>query len=99
MDAVASVGAAGVSDTTSPIPTMFALAEAARLLGVSEEWLRTKLRDRTFAGVKIAGRWRMTEDQIRAVIDASSTTVRVEEPIPSSGLSRRSRTHRRLQLL
>jgi hypothetical protein len=52
------------------IPTIYDLAEAARILGFSESYLRSKLRDRTFAGMKRAGRWAMTEAQIEAAIDS-----------------------------
>jgi hypothetical protein len=37
------------------IPIIYDLAEAARILGFSESYLRSKLRDRTFAGMKRAG--------------------------------------------
>ena len=43
------------------IPIIYDLAEAAHILGFSESYLRSKLRDRTFAGMKRAGRWAMTE--------------------------------------
>jgi hypothetical protein len=77
------------------IPPLYPLSEAAELLGVSEEWLRAKLRDRTFAGLKRAGRWAMTEGQIEAAIESMSHEAR-PTPAPSpSGLSRRSRFHRR----
>lgn len=77
------------------IPPLYPLSEAAELLGVSEEWLRSKLRDRTFAALKRAGRWAMTEGQIEAAIEAMSTEAR-PLPAPSpSGLSRRSRFYRR----
>ena len=36
------------------IPTIYDLAEAARILGFSESYLWSKLRDRTFAGMKRA---------------------------------------------
>lgn len=58
-------------------------------------YLRSKLRDGTFAWVKIAGRWRMTEEQILAAIETCGTAVRPPAPIPPSGLSRRSRAFRR----
>lgn len=44
-----------IEEHTVGIPRIFTLAEAAETLGVSEEWLRSKLRDRTFAGLKRAG--------------------------------------------
>jgi Helix-turn-helix domain len=65
------------------IPTIYPLAEAAELLGVSESWLRARLRDRTFAGMKRAGRWAMTEAQIEAAIERMSTeAARLRNPPP-----------------
>lgn len=78
------------------VPKMYPIAEAAALLYVSEDYLRARLRDRTFAGVKLAGRWRMTEDQIRAAIEAASTTARPAETPSPSGLSKRSRYRRHI---
>ena len=49
------------------IEAHYNLAEAAELLGVSEGWLRGKLRDHTYAGMKVAGKWRMRESQIEAI--------------------------------
>jgi hypothetical protein len=79
------------------IPPLYDLSEAAQLLGVSAEWLRTRLYDHTFAGCKVAGRWRMTEEQITEAIEAMSTTAReMERPSPA-GLSRGSRFRRRVR--
>lgn len=78
------------------IPPIYPLDEAAEILGISEPYLRSKLRDHTFAGLKRAGRWAMTEPQIEAAIEAMSTDARpVEKPSPS-GLSRNSRFRRRM---
>jgi hypothetical protein len=52
------------------IPIIYDLAEAASILGFSESYLRAKLRDRTFAGMKRAGRWEMIEAQIKAAIES-----------------------------
>lgn len=74
----------------------YPLSQCAEYLECSEAWLRSKLRDRTFAGIKVAGRWRMRESQMEAALDAMSTQAR--EPVaPSpSGLSRNSRFRRRM---
>jgi hypothetical protein len=77
------------------IPPLYSLSEAAEMLGVSEEWLRTRLRDYTFAGCKVAGRWRMTESQIEAAIETMSTEARPAERPSPSGLARNSRFRRR----
>jgi hypothetical protein len=78
------------------LPPIYPLAEAAEILGVSDEWLRAQCRARRFAALKRAGRWAMTEGQIEAAIDAMSTEAR-PEPAPSpSGLSRHSRFRRRI---
>ena len=74
----------------------YPIAECAEYLQCSEDWLRAKLRDHTFAGIKIAGRWRMRESQLEAALESMSTQVRPEIPVPPSGVSRRSRLHRRL---
>lgn len=80
------------------VPVIYPLSEAAELIGVSDEWLRVKLRERKFAGLKRAGRWAMTEAQIEAAIEAMSTQAR-PQPVPSpAGLAPRSRFHRRTQV-
>ena len=73
------------------IPIIYDLAEAAHILGFSESYLRSKLRDRTFAGMKRAGRWAMTEAQIEAAIEAMCIDARPMDPPSPSGLSRHSR--------
>ena len=79
------------------IGPIYSLAEAAEQLGVSEAWLRSKLRDYTFAGMKRAGRWAMTEAQLEAAVEAMSTEARpAPEPSPT-GLSSRSRFRRRIK--
>ena len=77
------------------IPIIYDLAEAARVLGLSESYLRAKLRDRTFAGMKRAGRWAMTEAQIEAAIESMCIDARPADP--PSGLSKHSRLGRRLR--
>lgn len=79
------------------IPPLYALAEAAEILGVSEEWLRAQLRARRFAGLKRAGRWAMTEGQIEAAIDEMSTEARERVQPSPAGLARGSRFRRRIQ--
>lgn len=79
------------------IPPLYNLSEAAELLGVSTEWLRTRLYDHTFAGCKVAGRWRMTEAQIAAAIETMSTEAReLVRPSPA-GLARGSKFRRRVR--
>ena len=78
------------------IPTIYDLAEAARILGLSESYLRSKLRDRTFAGMKRAGRWAMTDAQIEEAIESMCIEARPADPPSPSGLSRQSRFGRRL---
>jgi hypothetical protein len=68
------------------IPIIYDLAEAARILGFSESYLRSKLRDRTFAGMKRAGRWAMTEAQIEAAIESMSIDARPPDTPSPSGL-------------
>ncbi len=81
---------------TVKIPIIYDLAEAARILGLSESYLRSKLRDRTFAGMKRAGRWAMTESQIEGAIESMCIQARPADPPSPSGLSRQSRFGRRL---
>lgn len=78
------------------IPIIYDLAEAARILGLSESYLRAKLRDRTFAGMKRAGRWAMTEGQIEAAIESMCIEARPVDPPSPSGLSKNSRYRRHL---
>jgi hypothetical protein len=79
------------------IPTIYDLAEAARVLGFSKSYLRSKLRDRTFAGMKRAGRWAMTEAQIEAAIQSMCIEARPADPPSPSGLSKHSRYRRQLR--
>jgi hypothetical protein len=79
------------------IPIIYDLAEAARILGFSESYLRSKLRDRTFAGMKRAGRWAMTGGQIEAAIESMCFEARPAHPPSPAGLSRHSRFGRRLR--
>jgi hypothetical protein len=79
------------------IPIIYDLAEAARILGFSESYLRSKLRDRTFAGMKRAGRWAMTEAQIEVAIESMCIDARPVETSSPSGLSRHSRLRQRLR--
>ena len=78
------------------IPAIYDLAEAAQVLGVSQSYLRSKLRDHTFAGMKRSGRWAMTEPQIEAAIEAMSIDARPADPPSRSGLLKHSRFGRRL---
>lgn len=73
----------------------YSLTECAEYLGCSETWLRSKLRDHTFGGVKIANRWRMRESQLEAAVEVMSTEPREPQPVSPTGLSRRSRFRRR----
>jgi hypothetical protein len=79
------------------IPIIYDLAEAARILGFSESYLRSKLRDRTFAGMKRAGRWAMTEAQIEEAIESMCIEARPPDAPSPSGLSKHSRYGRRLR--
>jgi hypothetical protein len=65
--------------------------------GLSQSYLRAKLRDRTFAGMKRAGRWAMTEAQIEAAIESMCIEARPADPPSPSGLSRHSRLARQLK--
>ncbi|TDH57522.1 hypothetical protein E2F47_01760 [Mycobacterium eburneum] len=79
------------------IPTIYPLADAAELLGVSESYLRAQLRSRRFAGMKRAGRWAMTEPQVEEAIAAMSTEARAPDTPSPAGLSKHSRFRRRIQ--
>lgn len=79
------------------IPVIYDLAEASHLLGFSESYLRSKLRDRTFAGMKRAGRLAITEAQIEAAIESMCIDARPQDPPSPSGLSKHSRYGRQLR--
>lgn len=64
--------------------------------GISESYLRSQLRSRKFSGVKIAGRWAMTEGQIEAAIQALTSEARPIDHPSVAGLSKHSRLRRRL---
>lgn len=79
------------------IPNIYDLRQAADILGLSETYLRAKLRDRTFAGMKRARRWAMTELQIEAAIESMCIEARPADSPSPSGLSKHSRYRRRLR--
>ena len=76
------------------IPTLYNLSQVAEFMHCSETYARSQLRARVWPGLKIAGRWHMTEQQVMEVIEAVSTTVVPPPPPLPSGLSRRSRIAR-----
>ena len=81
----------------TPSRTIYDLRQAADILGLSETYLGAKLRDRTFAGMKKAGRWAMTEPQIEAAIESMCIDARPAHPPSPSGLSKHSRYGRGLR--
>jgi hypothetical protein len=76
------------------IPPIYTLSEAAETLGISDDYLRSKLRDRTYPGLKRAGRWAMTEADILEAIRLMSHQAREDVPSPA-GLVKGSRFRRR----
>jgi hypothetical protein len=81
----------------SMIPRIYFVPEISVLLRSSESYVRAKLRDRTFSGIKLAGRWAMTEPQIEAAIKTMTVDARPADPPSPAGLSKHSRLRRRLQ--
>lgn len=82
----------------SDLDPIYPLADCVQpdgYLPCSEAWLRSKLRDRTFAGIKIAGRWYMRESQLMAAATAMSTEAREIRTSPA-GLPQQSRFRRRV---
>jgi hypothetical protein len=79
------------------LPRLFTLAEAAHRLRVSAPFLRARLRDRTFGGVKMAGRWLMTVDQIDEAIATMTSRARATDTPSPAGLPKNSRLRRRIQ--
>ena len=84
-----SDGVVESDDDRSPIPHIYTLREAANAPRVPGEWLRTRLANGTFAGLRRGSRWAMTEQQILAVIESMTVPAREPESYPG-GLSRRS---------
>ncbi|MEB3062474.1 helix-turn-helix domain-containing protein [[Mycobacterium] zoologicum] len=79
-------------------PELFTAEQAAAHLHVSGTWLRQQLRARHFSGVKIAGRWYMTGDQITEAIAFMTSPALPPEPVSPAGLARNSRFRRRANL-
>jgi hypothetical protein len=77
------------SDDEGPIPRIYTLAEAASALRVPREWLRTRLANGTFAGLRRGSRWAMIEPQILAVVESMTVPAAEPETYPG-GLSGRS---------
>lgn len=46
----------------------YSTGEAAAIIPCNERWLADRLRDRTFTARKIGRAWRLTEDDIDAII-------------------------------
>ena len=63
------------------IPIIYDLAEAARILGFSESYLRSKLRDRTFAGMKRAAADLYDEVRVTTVLDQEATRANLDKII------------------
>lgn len=68
------------------IPVLYEVEQIAEIMHCSEDYARAQLRERTWAGLKIAGRWHMTEQQIIDAIGSQSTEAREQlpaaDPIP-----------------
>lgn len=62
------------------IPVLYEVEQIAEIMHCSEDYARAQLRERTWAGLKIAGRWHMTEQQIIDAIGAQSTEARPQLP-------------------
>lgn len=58
--------------------------------GPSEKYVRERLGQRKWPGVKLGNRWHMTRAQVQQALDIESTTANTPRPRPS-GLSKRSR--------
>ncbi|KLO31611.1 hypothetical protein ABW16_01940 [Mycolicibacter heraklionensis] len=76
-------------------PEIYTVDEAAKILNVSGTWLRQQLRARRFTALKIAGRWRMTGEQINEALAQMTSTALPPAPASPSGLVRNSRFRRR----
>ncbi len=63
------------------VPVLYEVEQIAEIMHCSEDYARAQLRERAWAGLKIAGRWHMTEQQIIDAIGAQSTEAR--EPLPA----------------
>lgn len=81
------------------VPKIFWLQQVSEMFmaGVSESYLRAKLRSRVFSGVKIAGRWAMTESQIAAAIQTLTSEARPVDPPSAAGLSKHSKLRRQFR--
>jgi hypothetical protein len=54
---------------------IYATAEAATRLNVSERWLADQLRAKRFPGRKMAGKWQMTDDDDDDIAAAIATDI------------------------
>lgn len=77
------------TDDENPLPRIYTLMEAATFLRVPRDWLRTRLAQGTYAGLRRGNRWAMTEPQILAVIESMTVPAREPETYPG-GITRRS---------
>lgn len=53
-------------------PILYNIRTSAELLGCSERWLREQLYSRKFPGRMIAGRWRLSQEDLDAIIEMSA---------------------------
>lgn len=61
---------------------------------VSEDQVKSYLRQKRWPGCKVGHRWAMTRAQVQEALDIESTTARKPKPLPASGISPQSRTVR-----
>lgn len=61
---------------------------------VSEDQVKSYLRQKRWPGCKVGHRWAMTRAQVQEALDIESTTARKHKPLPASGISPQSRTVR-----
>lgn len=78
------------------LPNLLPVEELSPIFKSSENYVRARLRERDWPGVKIAGRWYMTEEQVQQTIEKLSTTVRQPPPPSPAGLVQNSRFRRRV---
>lgn len=76
--------------TEHAIPRLYTTAQAAEMLGRSEDWYVKQLRARKLPGRKAGRYWRVAEEDIQAAIESFAVPVFVPTADPA-GLSQRSR--------
>ena len=65
--------------TKTMIQKLYSLNEVEKITGVKVRTLRVRLKEGTLKACKLSGKWRVTEDDLKAFIQAAPTNIPTTE--------------------